>query len=55
MESSLVKGVQVLVRNMLNSLDSGLASSSGKWPGFVCLAELQPGGVISCTPDPLKA
>jgi len=44
MKSSLVKGVQVLVKNMLNSPDSGLVSSSGKWRGFVCLVELQPEG-----------
>jgi len=34
-ESSLVKGVQELIRNLLNHSDSELDSSSGNWPGFV--------------------
>ena len=54
-ESSLVKGVQELIRNLLNHSDSELDSSSGNWPGFVSLVELQPGGEISCTPEPLKS
>jgi len=53
--SSRVKEVQVLVRNMLDQSDSELCSSSGNWPDFVWLVELDPGGEISCTSNPLKA
>ena len=54
-ESSIVKEVQVLVRNLLDHSDSELVSSSGNWPDFVWLMELNPGGVIFCTHDPLQA
>jgi len=55
MGSSTVKEAQMVVRNLLNNSDSGLASSSGNWPGFVWLVEFSTEGVISCTHDPLQA
>jgi len=51
--SSTAKEVQVLVRNELDHSDSEGYSSSGNWPGFVWLVELDPGEVISYT-LPLK-
>jgi len=44
-----------LVRNGLMHSDSPDSHSSGNWPGFVWLVELDPDGVISCTHDPLQA
>jgi len=55
MGSSTVKEVQMVVRNLLNNSDSKMASSTGNWPGFVCLVESSTEWVISCTHDLLQA
>ena len=43
-ESTIIKEVPAIVRNILDNLDSGLGYSSGKWADFVCLVELNPEG-----------
>ena len=45
--SSIVKEVQMLVKNWLDHPGSEVCSSSGNWPGFVWLVELDLGEVIS--------
>ena len=53
--SSIVKEVQMLLKNWLDHPGSEVGSSSGNWPGFVWLVELDLGEVISCTHAPLQA
>jgi len=45
----------MLLKNWLDHPNSEVGNSSGNWPGFVWLVELDPGEVISCTHAPLKA
>ena len=40
----MIKEIQAMVRNYLDNPDSGLAHSSRKWSGFVCLLEQNPEG-----------
>jgi len=53
--SSKVKEVQMLLKNWLHHPGSEVGSSSGNWPDFVWLVELDQGEVISCTHAPLKS
>jgi len=51
----IAKEVQILIKSWLEHPDSDGGSSSGNWPGFVWLVELDPGGDFSCTQHHLKA
>jgi len=44
--SSIVKDVQMLLKNWLDHPGSEVGSSPGNWPGFVWLVELDPGEVM---------
>ena len=52
--SSQVKEVQMLLKNWLDHPDSEVGSSSGNWPGFAWLVELDLGEVIPARMLPLK-